>query len=319
MPTTSARSGNPCGCLELDVYLLEGVMPFIGELYIDQIHDATLASFIVARKAAGVKNKTINLALGAVRRVLRLAAAKWRDDEGRTWLETAPLISMLPLDDQREPYQLTWTEQRRFLPLLPDHLARMALFDLNTGVRDNVVCNLRWGWEVWIEELQRSVFIVPRHYVKGRKASAVVVCNSVAQSIIDSVRGQDSEFVFVYGERRKKCRPGPVQTMNNTAWQRARKEAGLPDLHVHDLRHTVGMRLREAGVKDETRTAILWHNGRGMAQHYAVPQVREVLDALELIADERHVFNKSLTALAREARHHKVTTAAKKMGQVRKT
>jgi hypothetical protein len=47
--------------------------------------------------------------------------------------------------------------------------------------------------------------------------------------------------------------------------------------------------------------------------------VREVLDALELIADERHAFNKSLTALAREASHHEVTTAAKKMGQVRKT
>lgn len=36
--------------------------------------------------------------------------------------------------------------------------------------------------------------------------------------------------------------------MNNTAWQRARELAGLGDLHVHDLRHTVGMRLRKAGI-----------------------------------------------------------------------
>lgn len=105
----------------------------------------------------------------------------------------------------------------RFLPLLPDHLARMTLFDLDAGVRDNVVCNLRWGWEVRIEELQRSVFIVPKQ---------VVVCNSVAQSIIESVRGQDSEFVFVYSERRKPCRPGPVETMNDTAWQRAMRSSG---------------------------------------------------------------------------------------------
>lgn len=27
--------------------------------------------------------------------------------------------------------------------------------------------------------------------------------------------------------------------MNNTVWQAARERAGLPDLHVHDLRHTV--------------------------------------------------------------------------------
>ena len=31
--------------------------------------------------------------------------------------------------------------------------------------------------------------------------------------------------------------------MNNTAWQRARRELGIADLHVHDLHHTVVMRL----------------------------------------------------------------------------
>ena len=89
--------------------------------------------------------------------------------------------------------------------------------------------------------------------------------------------------------------------MNNTAWQNARRKAGLEDFHVHDLRHTVGMRLREAGVSDETRDAILWHNKRGMTQHYAVAQVQEVLAALERITSEQHAFNRSLASLAREA------------------
>jgi integrase len=30
-----------------------------------------------------------------------------------------------------------------------------------------------------------------------------------------------------------------VESMNNTAWHNARSKAGLGDLHVHDLRHTV--------------------------------------------------------------------------------
>jgi integrase len=88
--------------------------------------------------------------------------------------------------------------------------------------------------------------------VKGRQRGRILVCNSVAQSIIESVRGQHPEFLFVNSERRKKGKPGPIETMNNTAWQRARIEAHLGGLHVHDLRHTVGMRLREAGVKEET-------------------------------------------------------------------
>ena len=45
--------------------------------------------------------------------------------------------------------------------------------------------------------------------------------------------------------------------MSNTAWQNGRRAAGkedpyLADLRVHDLRHTVGMRLREANVREST-------------------------------------------------------------------
>lgn len=106
------------------------------------MHNGTLASFKKARKDAGRKNKTINLSLSVVRRILNLCARDWRDDNGITWLATAPLITLLPLTDQRAPRPLMWAEQRTLLPALPAHLARMALFVLNTGVRDEVVCNL---------------------------------------------------------------------------------------------------------------------------------------------------------------------------------
>jgi integrase len=296
--------------------MLEGVMPYVGNLYLDQVHDSTLAPFIQARLKAGRAPKTVNLALSSVRRVLNLAARKWRDEQGRTWLESAPLITMLPLlGEQREPRPITWAEQRRLLPMLPDHLARMALFDLQTGARDGVVCGLRWEWEIPVPELGLSVFEVPRQSVKGRQRARILICNSVAQSILESVRGQHPEFVFVYGERRKKGKPAPIETMNNTAWQRARRQAGLDDLHVHDLRHTVGKRLREAGVKEETISDILWHNRRSMTAHYSMAQIVEIRDAMELITDERHRFNKSLASLVREKSPQKVPTAQNKKGQ----
>ena len=208
--------------------LLAGVMPYIGHLYLDQVHDGTLRPFVQARLKAGRAPKTVNLALSAVRRILNLAARKWRDENGRTWLEAAPLITMLPLaGEQREPRPITWEEQRQLLPRLPDHLARMALFDLQNGARDAVVCGLQWDWEIPVPELGLSVFEVPRKAVKGSKRARIIVCNSVAQSIVESVRGQHPEFVFVYSERRKKGKPGPVETMNNTAWQRAKDRSGL--------------------------------------------------------------------------------------------
>lgn len=294
--------------LNTEIILLQSAMPHIGQLTLAQVHDGTLAPYVAERKQAGRKNKTINLALGVVRRILNLAATSWRDDDGRTWLETAPKITMLPLvGHQREPAPISWAQQRKLLPLLPDHLARMALFTLNTGVRDDVVCSLRWEWEIKVPELGCSVFDVPREHVKGRRRSRLIVCNSVAQSIIEAVRGQHPEFVFVYRRERTTNTDvaptmpyRPIQTMNNTAWQRARKLAGLGDLHVHDLRHTVGMRLREAGVPEGAASDVLWHSTRSMTQHYSMAQLAELHGALEKIKEDTGAWNKTLATLRAE-------------------
>lgn len=179
------------------------------------------------------------------------------------------------------------------MPLLPDHLAKMVLFDLNTGARDEVVCSLKWEWEIPIPELGVSVFDIPRENVKGRKRGRVLVCNTVAQSVIESQRGKDDVYVFPYQGHR-------IETMNNNAWQRARKQAGIPDLHIHDLRHTVGMRLREAGVREETIADILWHTRQGMTAHYSVAQIDELVEALNRITDERSRVNRSLAMIRRE-------------------
>ena len=129
--------------------------------------------------------------------------------------------------------------------------------------------------------------------MKGRKRGRVLVCNSVAQSIIEGQRGKHAEYVFPYQGKR-------IEMMSNNGWQRARKAAGLPDLHIHDLRHTVGMRLREAGVREETIADVLWHTRRGMTAHYSVAQIEELLDALERITDERSRTNRSLEMIRRE-------------------
>jgi integrase len=283
--------------LQTDIYMLQSIMPFIGDLALDKIHDATLAPYVSKRLADGRSHKTINLALAIVRRILNLAARSWRDEEsGKTWLETPPLIKILPLVGfQREPRPITWAEQKKLFEVLPQHLLSMALFDLNTGARDEVVCGLKWEWEIEIPELETSVFLIPKESVKGRKRDRIVVCNKVAMQVINTQRGQHEEYVFTYNNHR-------IETMNNSAWQRARELANLGDLHVHDLRHTVGMRLREAEVGDPTIADVLWHNRPSMTAHYSVAQVTELYEALNKIFDESGRVNRSLAMIAREAR-----------------
>ena len=313
--------------LVTETYLLQSVMPTIGALGLHQVHDGSLAAYVAQRLGDGRSHKTINLALGVVRRILNLAATTWRDDNGNTWLQHAPRITMLPLvGHQREPQPISWTDQRTLLPMLPDHLSRMSLFVLNSGVRDDVVCSLRWQWEIKVPELGISVFEVPMQHVKGKRRSRVVVCNSVAQSVIESVRGQHEDFVFVYRRERTKNLSEPplmsfraIKTMNNTAWQRARKEAGLGDLHVHDLRHTVGMRLREAGVAEGTIADLLWHSTTTMTRHYSVAQIVELHAALEKVKEDSGRWNKSLQTLRREQEGQKAEATPPKVPQQRKT
>ena len=90
-----------------------------------------------------------------------------------------------------------------------------------------------------------------------------------------------------------------------------REKAGFSDLHVHDLRHTVGLRLREANVEERTISDILWHTRSGMTPHYSVAQVREIQAALERIADERHGWNRTLASIAQDAMRTQVPTERK--------
>ncbi len=76
---------------------------------------------------------------------------------------------------------------------------------------------------------------------------------------------------------------------------------------MHDLRHTVGLRLREAGVPDRTQDAILWHSNKTMTAHYSMAQLVEIFEALEKIKDETNRWNISLTSLIWEVNGGRLT------------
>ena len=231
-----------------------------------------------------VKPSTVNRTLEVARTVLNRAARLWRTN-GKPWLATAPLIEMLDEKaTRRQPYPITWQQQAILLPRLPVHLQRMVLFALNSGARDANVCRLRWEWERPVHELGRSVFVIPPAEFKTNRTH-VLILNDVAWRVVQECRGMHPEFVFVYRRERVKnlhLAPvmdyKPVATMNNTAFQNARAAAGLDRMRVHDLRHTFGQRLREAGVPEEDRALLLGHAIDGMPQHYATATIARLVE-----------------------------------------
>jgi len=181
---------------------------------------------------------------------------------------------MLP-ETPRSPYPITWKEQDTLLPKLPAYLGRMTLFAVNTRLRDSNVCGLEWTWEVAIPELRRSVFVIPREAFKSKR-SHVVILNDVAWSIAEAQRSLHPIWVFPFHGRR-------INTMNNNGWQHARRNAGLPLVRVHDLRHSFACRLRAADVSAEDREALLGHANHSMAGHYASADVGRLLTQVNLL------------------------------------
>lgn len=274
---------------------------WVGDLPLCQVCNDAFAAFkadrLAGRAADGsqvrpVTPSTVNRSLEVARTVLNRAARVWRTN-GKPWLGAAPLIEMLDESGKRKPYPISWAQQAALLKPLPAHLQRMALFALNTGARDENVCGLRWAWEVAVSEVGRSVFVVPASEFKSKR-DHVLVLNDVAWRIVEEQRGKDSEFVFVYRrelvknfEKEPKMKYRRVETMNNTAFQRARKAAGLPGVRVHDFRHTYGQRLRDAGVSEEDRRLLLGHANGDMTQHYATATVARLVEMANKVTETR--------------------------------
>lgn len=277
---------------------LKQLDPYIGDLHLDEVDNEALQAYVDDRLEAGRAPRTVNIALQRVVRVLNVASRKWRDDNRKPWLAVVPMIEMLSEKSRRQPYPLSWEEQAALFKELPEHLQVMALYKVNTGCREQEVCKLKWQWEIAVEGLGTSVFLIPAEFggrfddsgVKNRE-ERLVVLNDVARSIIRKQRGQHPEWVFPYEGR-------ALHRMNDTAWRNARKRAaaqwkkdhgaaphpGFSSLRVHDLKHTFGRRLRAADVPEEDRKALLGHTDGSITSHYSAAELNKLIEYANRIA-----------------------------------
>jgi integrase len=153
----------------------------------------------------------------------------------------------------------------------------MSLFAVNTGCRDSETCGLQWQWEVQVPEIDTTVFIVPGEHVKNGD-DRLVVLNNIAKSVVESMRETHRSHVFTY-------RGNPVKRMHNSAWLRTRRDTGLEQVRVHDLKHTFGRRLRAAGVSFEDRQDLLGHRSGRITTHYSAAELPRLIEAANSVCD----------------------------------
>lgn len=127
-------------------------------------------------------------------------------------------------------------EADRLIAELPKHLAAMAEFSLQTGLRRANVTHLEWSqvdlarktaWVLGEKTKNRKALAVPL----TDKAVAILQAQKAAQEQDETKREQPLRWVFAKAGK-------PVHQTSTRAWREALKRAGIEDFCWHDLRHT---------------------------------------------------------------------------------
>ena len=198
---------------------LRWVDRFLNGVELGRINRELLDRILAARKEGGVSNSTVNRTLEVVRAVLRKAASEWE------WLDRVPKVRMLP-EPKRRVRWITREDADRLVAALPEHLAAMARFSLETGLRRSNVTGLEWSQ---VDIARRTAWVHPDQ-AKARKAIAVPL-SATAVALIRGQAGKHPTRVFTY-------RGKPVSQVNTKAWRAALVRCGIENFRWHDLRHT---------------------------------------------------------------------------------
>ena len=139
---------------------------------------------------------------------------------------------------------------------------------LYTGMRKGELLKLK----------KENVNLEKRHIkverTKSKKARFIPI-NSALFDVLSSLKLKSGKEQRIF----------PFKSIQ-TAWENARRRAGLEDLNFHDLRRTFGTRLLEAGVDIVTISKLYGHSSVLVTQRYLHPKDELSREAVELLVKD---------------------------------
>ncbi len=166
--------------------------------------------------------------------------------------------------DQARERSNAWREQRGY-PLFPpvsDHLRRMVIISLNTGVRWGELAQLTWD-NVDLEQTQQLTIT---GVTSKKKKTRYIPLNVIALQTLKEwkkVTGELSKGLVFPGEK------GNVLDNVNKSWAGVKDRAQITDFRWHDLRHSFASKLVMNGVDLNTVRELLGHADLKMTLRYA--------------------------------------------------
>ena len=142
-------------------------------------------------------------------------------------------------EDNKRTRHLSFDEEARLMAQLVgqrEHLRDLVFVDIYTGLRKSELLNLRK------DKVDFNLNVIHVTQTKSGKDRTVPIDENVREAISRAIRQTSSEYVFTNPETGKPY--GDVKK----AFSHACRDAQIFDFRFHDLRHTFGTRLADAGV-----------------------------------------------------------------------
>jgi len=269
----------------LHIKALEG---FFGDKTFDQITRMLVRKFIKERRETDTVHETprsvatVNRELACLRAIFSHAIEDGLASSNPCLKHKKDKGPSIPENNERTRY-LTLDEQQRLLNQCVGaraHLRPIIILAIQTGMRRGEILSLRWPQV----DLSRSLVYLP---VTKSGRPQTVFLNDVARGILAELWAKACNrhgCVFVGGRKRKPDAPESLSTVKK-AFAGACKDAGIANLHFHDLRHTCGVRLVETGAHPRIIQSVLRHSSLKMTERYTNPLEASKRAALERLSE----------------------------------
>jgi integrase len=200
----------------------------------------------------------------------------------------------------------------------PQMHAALAL-DLNTGLRDKELRQIRWEQ---IDLVHKKALTVGKSKTEAG-TGRVIPLNETAIAAMEAHAAwytrrfgacRPEWFVFAFGSPLPADPTRPI-TSFKTAWIKVRQKAGVKG-RWHDNRHTLVTELAESGAGDEVIMSIAGHVSRAMLSRYSHVRMEAKRRALDEIASRQRAADEKRKA---EAERREQPAAASQLALVQQS
>ena len=248
------------------------IKPRFGDLVLSAVNRRDVQAFQNGLLKEGLSPASADHHVKLMRRVLNLAL-QWE------FLEKNPLkgIELYMVDNQVENY-LDQEQLARLVDVLRHDENRkvccIVMFLISTGARLNEALTATWK-NVSIEG---GVWKVDASLSKSKKSRSIPL-NDSALWVLDQLDSKGkSAFLFPSPAKAKDDKDEAYTTITR-AWYRLRKKAKVPNVRLHDLRHSFASLLVSGGRSLYEVQQILGHSDPKVTMRYAHLSARALQEA----------------------------------------